>query len=68
MVAAYISFDFSCASFDVLTNDERTRSFLVCEVGYGHDHVSLHNSSYSASAECLSLTCLIPAGIAYRGL
>ncbi|KAK9894480.1 hypothetical protein P389DRAFT_212255 [Cystobasidium minutum MCA 4210] len=30
------SFDLSFASFDILTNDEKTRSFLVCEVGYGH--------------------------------
>lgn len=30
-------FGLSFASFEILTNDELTRSFLVCEVGYGHD-------------------------------
>jgi hypothetical protein len=55
IVHASHSFEVTLATFDVLTNDERTRSFLVCEVGFGYNQVSvLFSPQIDTSADMLA--------------
>lgn len=38
-------FEGSFASFAILDNDEKTRSFLAVEIGAGHAEVSVYSAS-----------------------